>query len=49
MENIEEDIVKIKKIIEEVKPKYMSFWGDIQFVDIEDRTVRIRPTGYCYR
>jgi Fe-S cluster biogenesis protein NfuA len=49
MENIEEDIDKIKKIIEEVKPKCMSFGGDIQFVDIEDKTVRIRPTGYCYR
>jgi len=49
MENIEEDIEKIKKIIEEVMPKYMSFGYDIQFVDIEDRTVRIRPTGYSYR
>lgn len=49
MRNIEEDIEKIKKIIEEIKPKYTVYGGDVEFVDIVDKTVRIRPTGYCYR
>ncbi|GAB4491219.1 MAG: hypothetical protein OHK006_24910 [Thermodesulfovibrionales bacterium] len=49
MENIEKDIEKIKQIIEEVKPKYTSFGGDIEFVDIHEQDVRIRPTGYCWR
>ncbi|MBI5640852.1 MAG: NifU family protein [Nitrospirae bacterium] len=49
MENIEKDIEKIKRIIDEVKPKYTMMGGDIEFVDVQNRLVRIRPTGYCYR
>ncbi len=49
MKNIKNDIEKIKQIIDEIKPKYTIFGGDIQFVDIQDNTVRIKPTGYCYR
>ena len=49
MENIEDDIRKIKGIIEEIKPEYTKSGGDIQFVDVQEKTVRIRPTGYCYR
>jgi Fe-S cluster biogenesis protein NfuA len=49
MENIEKDIDKIKRIIDEMRPRYRSSGGDIEFVDIKDNTVRIRPTGYCYR
>lgn len=49
MENIEKDIEKIKRIIEETKPRYTIFGGDIQFVDIQEDMVRIRPTGYCHR
>jgi Fe-S cluster biogenesis protein NfuA len=49
MENIEEDRKKIKKIIEDIKPKYTQLGGDIHFVDIKDKIVMIKPTGYCYR
>jgi len=49
MKNIEDDIRKIKEIIEDIKPKYTAFGGDIEFVDIKDKDVRIRPTGYCHR
>jgi Fe-S cluster biogenesis protein NfuA len=49
MENIEKDIEKIKKIIDEIGQKYRTAGGNIQFVDIQDRIVRIQPTGYCYR
>lgn len=49
MENAKDDIEKIKKIINNIKPKYTSLGGDIQFVDIKDKTVRIKPIGHCYR
>jgi len=49
MENIEKDIEKIKQIIDELKAKYTSLGGDIEFVDIKDQDVRIRPTGHCWR
>jgi Fe-S cluster biogenesis protein NfuA len=46
---VEADIEKIKKIIEEVKPKYTMFGGNIEFIGVEDGKVKIRPTGFCYR
>jgi len=49
MENIEKDIEKIKQIIKELKPQYTNLGGDIEFVDVKDQNVRIRPTGYCWR
>ena len=49
METIEKDIEKIKQIINELKPKFARLWGDIEFVDVKDQDVRIRPTGYCWR
>ncbi len=47
--NIEDDIEKIKRIIEEIKPKYTMYGGDIEFVDVREGEVGIRPTGYCWR
>lgn len=49
MENIEKDVQKIKQIIEELKSDYTALGGDVEFVDIKDQDVRIRPTGYCWR
>ena len=49
MENIEKDIEKIKQIIAELKPQYTRSGGDIEFVDVKDQDVRIRPSGYCWR
>jgi Fe-S cluster biogenesis protein NfuA len=46
---LEKDIERIKEIIEELKPRYTTFGGDIEFLDIKDEKVRIRPSGYCYR
>jgi Fe-S cluster biogenesis protein NfuA len=45
----EEDIQRIKEIIEEVKPRFTTYGGDIEYMDIKDDKVRIRPVGYCYR
>ena len=49
METIEKDIEKIKQIINDLKTKYTILGGDIEFVDIKEQDVRIRPTGYCWR
>jgi hypothetical protein len=49
MDTIEKDIEKIKQIIDEERQKYMALGGDIQFVDITDSKVRIRPSGLCWR
>lgn len=49
MENIEKDIEKIKQIINDLKPRFTSLGGNIEFVDIKDEDVRIQPTGYCWR
>ena len=49
METIEKDIEKIKQIINELKPQFTILGGDIEFVDVRDQDVRIRPTGYCWR
>ena len=49
METIENDIVKIKAIIEEMRPQYTGMGGDIEFVAVKDSEVLIRPSGYCWR
>jgi hypothetical protein len=49
METIKKDILKIKQIVEEVKRRYTTLGGDIEFVDVKNQEVRIRPTGYCWR
>jgi hypothetical protein len=49
MDNIEKDIEKIRQIISEESQKYAALGGEIQFIDIKDRSVRIRPAGICWR
>ncbi|GAB4390675.1 MAG: hypothetical protein Kow0025_24330 [Thermodesulfovibrionales bacterium] len=44
-----QDIQRIKEIITEVKPSFTAFGGDVEFVDIQDGKVRVRPSGYCHR
>jgi Fe-S cluster biogenesis protein NfuA len=45
----EGDIERIKAIIAEEKPRFTQFGGDIEFMDVMDGKVRIRPVGHCYR
>lgn len=45
----EQDIERIRQIIEEVKPGYTLYGGDVEFVDVVDDKVRIRTEGYCHR
>jgi Fe-S cluster biogenesis protein NfuA len=45
----EQDIERIRQIIDEIKPKYTQFGGDVQFMDIKDEKVRVKTEGYCHR
>ena len=47
MKNIEDDIKKIKKIIDDIKPKYTAFGGDIEFVDIKGNFMYVKLKGAC--
>ncbi len=49
MTGLEQDIERIKEIIEKEKSKFTVFGGDVEFLDVKDGKVRIRPTGFCYR
>ena len=45
----EQDIERIKQIIDEIKTDYTAFGGDVAFVDLIDEKVRIKTEGYCHR
>ncbi|MBI5103334.1 MAG: NifU family protein [Nitrospirae bacterium] len=49
MDTREKDREMIRRIVDEERRKYAGSGGDIEFVDIQDKTVRIRPTGFCWR
>lgn len=42
------DTQRIRQIVDEVKPSYTQYGGDVEFVDVVDNKVRIRTTGYCH-
>ncbi|HEX9021684.1 MAG TPA: hypothetical protein VF903_10540 [Nitrospirota bacterium] len=46
---MEQDVEKIKAIIEEKSRRYRNAGGDVQFAGIEGGTVRITPAGFCWR
>lgn len=43
------EIQRIRELIEEVKPPFTAFGGDVEFVDVQGDKVRVRPVGYCHR
>lgn len=45
----EQDVDRIKEIIEEKKQSYLLYGGDVKFVDIKDEKVRVKTEGYCHR
>ena len=45
----EQDIERIRQIIDEIKPDYTAFGGDVTFVDLVDKKVRVKTEGYCHR
>ncbi len=46
---MEQDIEKIKIIIEERNQRYVSKGGFVQFAGIDEDTVKIAPEGFCWR
>ena len=45
----EQDIEKIKEIIARKAERFRSRMGDVSLAGIEGGTVKIAPTGYCWR
>ncbi|NTW57699.1 MAG: hypothetical protein HGB21_03565 [Nitrospirae bacterium] len=46
---MDQDIEKIKAIIAEKSKRYQSKMGDVAYAGIEDGTVKIAPSGFCWR
>ena len=46
---MDQDIEKIKAIIAEKGKRYHSKMGEVAFAGIEGCTVRIAPSGFCWR
>jgi hypothetical protein len=46
---MDQDIEKIKAIIEEKSKRYQSKMGEVIFAGIEGGTVKIAPSGFCWR
>lgn len=48
-EDFEQHIPRIIEIIEEVKPSYTHYGGDVEFAGLDGDKVRIKTLGYCHR
>ncbi len=46
---MEQDIAKIKEIIDELGQRYQARAGDVRFAGVEGGTVKITPSGFCWR
>ncbi len=46
---LEQDIEKIKAIIDEKGSRFRSRMGDVVFAGVDGGTVKIAPTGFCWR
>lgn len=46
---LEQDIEKIKVIIEARNQRYASKDGSVQLAGVEGGTVKIAPSGFCWR
>jgi len=46
---MEQDIEKIRAIIEQRAERFRSRSGDVAFAGIEGGTVKIAPSGFCWR
>jgi len=49
VETIEQDVKKIKAIIEERSQRFAPKGGSVEFAGVEDGTVKIAPSGFCWR
>jgi hypothetical protein len=46
---LENDIEQIRRIINAVAKRYQVQGGDIRFVGVDGGTVKIAPSGFCWR
>lgn len=46
---LEQDIEKIKVIIEERNQRFASKGGNVQLAGVEGGMVKIAPSGFCWR
>jgi len=46
---MDQDIEKIRTIIAEKSRRYQSKMGDVTLAGVEGGTVKIAPTGFCWR
>ena len=46
---MEQDIEKIKAIIAEKSTRYRSKMGEVAFAGVDGGTVKIAPSGFCWR
>ena len=46
---MDQDIEKIKAIIAGKAERFRSRMGDVAFAGVEGGTVRIAPSGFCWR
>jgi hypothetical protein len=47
--NNQQDIEKIKTIIAGKAERFRSRMGDVTFAGVEDGTIKIAPSGFCWR
>lgn len=46
---MDQDIERIKTIIDERNQRYAPKGGSVLFAGIQDETVKITPAGFCWR
>ncbi len=47
--SLEQDIEKIMTIIEEKSRQFTSRMGDVRFAGVDGGTIKVAPTGFCWR
>ena len=48
-QGLEKDIEQIKLIIDAISRRYQGKGGDVRFAGVEGGTVKVAPSGFCWR
>ena len=46
---VEKDIEQIRSMIDTFSQRYQGKRGDVRFAGIEGGTIKVAPTGFCWR
>jgi hypothetical protein len=46
---LEQDLEQIKAVIENVSRKYVNKGGAVRLAAVEGGTIKVSPTGFCWR